>query len=305
MKNIGKLIFIYCYICDCYDSYFSPICQRLSNNSDPHLTDQEVITIFLYGLLVEKRTQITDIYDFADNYLRSWFPDLGTYQQFNYRLNKLHGVFPVLIELLIQYKMQKTHPENFVLYQDLIVSVVDSMPVILAQGARSYSAKVAPQYCNQTYSSSKKMYYYGVKLHVMGFKRFGKLPIPEYVGTTPASNHDLEVFKPQWEKLQNRAIFGDKAYANKDWEIWLAQNNNVHIYSPVKKKKGQEHLSFFQELYSTAVSQVRQPIESFFNWIIEKVGLQKASKVRSPEGLLVHVYGRFAAAMMAMAFDVF
>ena len=212
MKNIEKLIFIYCYICDCYDSYFSPICQRLSNNSNPHLTDQEVITIFLYGLLVEKRTQITDIYDFADNYLRSWFPDLGTYQQFNYRLNKLHGVFPVLIELLIQYKMQRTHPENFVLYQDLFVSVVDSMPVILAQGARSYSAKVAPQYCDQTYSSSKKMYYYGVKLHVMGFKRFGKLPIPEFVGTTPASNHDLEVFKPQWEALQNRAIFGDKAY---------------------------------------------------------------------------------------------
>ena len=80
----------------------------------------------------------------------------------------------------------------------------------------------------------------------------------------------------------------------KDWEIWLAQNNNVHIYSPVKKKKGQEHLSFFQDLFSTAVSQVRQPIESFFNWIIEKVGLQKASKVRSSEGLFVHIYGRFA-----------
>lgn len=305
MKNIGKLIFIYCYICDCYDSHFSPICQRMSNNFAPPLTDQEVITIFLYGLLVEKKTKITDIYDFADNYLRSWFPDLGTYQQFNYRLNKLHGVFPVLIELLIQYQMQRVNPESFVYYNNLIVNVVDSMPIILAQGSRSYSAKVAPEYCDQTYSSSKKMYYYGVKLHVMGFKRFGKLPIPEFVGTTRASNHDLEVFKPFWERLSNRAVFGDKAYGNKDWEIWLAQNRNVHIYTPVKKKKGQKELSPFQELYSTAVSQVRQPIESFFNWIIEKVGIQKASKVRSPEGLFVHVYGRFAAAMMAMAFDIF
>ena len=109
MKNIGKLIFIYCYICDCYDSYFSPICQRLSNNSEPHLTDQAVITIFLYGLLVEKRTQIRDIYDFADNYLRSWFPDLGTYQQFNYRLNKLHGVFPVLIECVKDWGKTNTN----------------------------------------------------------------------------------------------------------------------------------------------------------------------------------------------------
>ena len=99
--------------------------------------------------------------------------------------------------------------------------------------------------------------------------------------------------------------FADKAYSNKAWEIWLAQNMNVHIYTSVKKKKGQKKLSFSEELFSTAVSQVRQPIESFFNWIIEKVGIQKASKVRSPKGLMVHIYGRFAAAMMAMAFNIF
>ena len=302
---MDKLIFIYCYICDCYINHFSPVCHRMSNNSEPHLTDPEVITIFLYCLLVEKRTQITDIYDYADNHLRPWFPDLGSYQAFNYRLNKLHQVFPPLIQLLIDYKMERVNPENYVFYQDLILSVVDSMPVILAKGARSYSAKVAPEYCDQTYSSSKKTFYYGVKLHFMGFKRFGKLPIPEFVGTTPASNHDLSVFKPSWEQLQNRAIFGDKAYAHKDWEIWLAQNNNLHIYTPVKKKKGQDKLSFYQDLYSTAVSSVRQPVESFFNWVIEKVGLQKASKVRSSQGLLVHVYGRFAAAMMSLAFGIF
>ena len=80
------------------------------------------------------------------------------------------------------------------------------------------------------------------------FKRFGKLPIPEFVGTTPASNHDLEVFKPQWEALQNRAIFGDKAYANKDWEIWLAQNNNVPYLLPRKKEKRTGASEFFPRL---------------------------------------------------------
>ena len=305
MKNIEKLIFIYCYICDCYDNCLAPHYQRMSNNSEPDFTDQEIITIFLYCLLVEKRTEIRDIYDFTDNYLRSWFPNLGSYQAFNYRLNKLNGVFPVLIDLLIQYKMENVSPELFVYCEDLIISVVDSMPIILAKGSRSYSAKVAPQYCNQTYSSSKKTFYYGLKLHVMGFKRFQSLPIPEFVGTTPASNPDLGVFKPYWEKLMNRAVFADKAYINKLFNDWIAQNNNVHIYTPVKKKKGQKKLSFYQDLYSTAVSQVRQPIESFFNWIIEKVAIQKASKVRSAQGLMVHTYGRFAAAMMAMTFDIF
>jgi len=305
MKNIEKLIFIYLYICDCHDNYLVAHVQRISNNFKPDLTDQEVLTIFLYCLLVEKKTKIKDIHDFADNYLRSWFPDLGSYQAFVNRLNNLHPVFPVLIRLLIQEKMQNTHPEQFVYYEELLVSVVDSMPVILAVGPRSYKAKVAPQYCDQTYSSSKKVYYYGVKLHVMGFKSFAALPIPEFVGISPASNHDLGVFKPYWETLNYRAIFGDKAYSKKDWELGLQKDNNLFIFTPVKKKKGQEKLGFNQNLFSTAVSQVRQPIESFFNWIIEKVAIQKASKVRSPKGLLVHVFGRFAAAMMAMTFNIF
>ena len=40
------------------------------------------------------------------------------------------------------------------------------------------------------------------------------------------------------------------------------------------------------------VSSVRQPIESFFNWLNEKTQIQKASKVRSSKGLLVHILGR-------------
>jgi hypothetical protein len=48
---------------------------------------------------------------------------------------------------------------------------------------------------------------------------------------------------------------------------------------------------------------VRQPIESLFNWIDEKTGIQEASKVRSVEGLMVHAFGRLAAAMLLLAFN--
>ena len=39
------------------------------------------------------------------------------------------------------------------------------------------------------------------------------------------------------------------------------------------------------------------------NWINEKTGIQRASKVRSYRGLLVHVFGRLAAAMLLLAFN--
>ncbi len=304
MKNIDKLILLYFYTCDCYDSNLSLHFQRMSNNYQPDLSDQEVLTIFFYCLIVEKRKEIKDIYTFADNYLRPWFPDLGTsYESFLTRLNNLHTVFPLLIRLLIEQKFVETGSKEIKISAELLFNVVDSMPIIVAKGPRSFSASVAPDICDKGYCSSKKLHYYGLKLHVLGFSRFKLLPLPEFVGTSPASHNDLTVFKPIFESLHNRAIFADKIYANKEFEQWLENNNNLHILTPVKKKKGQKFLEAADKLYSMTVSQVRQPIEAFFNWIIEKTGIQKASKARSSKGLLTHVFGRFAAAMMIMAFD--
>ena len=65
----------------------------------------------------------------------------------------------------------------------------------------------------------------------------------------------------------------------------------------MKKKPGQKYLQADEQWLSTAVSRVRQPIETLFGWIEEKTGIECAGKVRSYQGLLVHVFGRFAAVM--------
>jgi hypothetical protein len=57
------------------------------------------------------------------------------------------------------------------------------------------------------------------------------------------------------------------------------------------------------DLYSRAVSKVRQPIEALFAWLIEKSDIQKASKVRSTKGLNLHVYTRLAAAFITLIFN--
>ena len=56
------------------------------------------------------------------------------------------------------------------------------------------------------------------------------------------------------------------------------------------------------DLFSTAVSKVRQPVEAIFNWLIEKTDIQRASKVRSTKGLMLHVVGRLTAAFIKLAF---
>ena len=58
-----KLISIYLYICDIYDSKLRSACDRFSNNNHPDFTDQEVITSYLFAMNVKQRLKIRQIHD--------------------------------------------------------------------------------------------------------------------------------------------------------------------------------------------------------------------------------------------------
>ena len=87
----------------------------------------------------------------------------------------------------------------------------------------------------------------------------------------------------------------------------MVMSINSEMYTPVKGVKGmpdciKKRVKAADDLFSTAVSRVRQPIEAAFNWLIEKVDIQRASKVRSTKGLLVHAFGKLAAAFIHLLF---
>jgi hypothetical protein len=149
------------------------------------------------------------------------------------------------------------------------------------------------------------MYYYGLKLHALAFHRPDHLPFPESIVFTPASENDLNVHKQN--RIPNRSFFGDKIYRDAELSKDMARISNSRILTPVKAVKNQAQVLIQRDkaandLYSRAVSAIRQSIESLFNWIIEKTDIQRASKVRSTRGLLVHVFGRIAAAFIFLIF---
>jgi hypothetical protein len=79
------------------------------------------------------------------------------------------------------------------------------------------------------------------------------------------------------------------------------------MLTPVKAIKGQteeikQREKAFNDLFSTAVSKVRQPIEAFFNWLNEKTKIQRAMKVRSTAGLLNHIFGKLSIASIYLIF---
>ena len=292
-----KLIEIYLYVCKRYDEDLKYLCERFSNNNDPELTDQEIMTIYLYIIHEEQRFKVKQIHRFANEYLRSWFPNLGSYAAFNNRLNRLSEAFKhFLAPLLNEFR-----PDDCCLDQSLL----DSMPIITCSGKRS--PKVAVEIADKGVCSSKGIYYYGLKLHALGYRREGKLPFPEQLLITPASVNDLYVFKQSWSNITDRCFWGDKIYNNKDFFLKLTDEKNSIMLTPVKAVKGQtqeekQRNRAADDLFSKAVSSIRQPIEGFFNWLIEKTDFQKASKVRSTKGLMVHVFGKMAAAFINLIF---
>jgi len=124
-----KLIEIYFYICKRFDEDLKYCCERFSNNDKPGLTDQEIMTIYLYTIHEEQRYKVKHIHRFANEYLHSWFPNLGSYAAFNNRLNRLSEAFKQLaIPLLEEFR-----PEDCYLDQSLL----DSMPIITCSGKRA------------------------------------------------------------------------------------------------------------------------------------------------------------------------
>ena len=82
----------------------------------------------------------------------------------------------------------------------------------------------------------------------------------------------------------------------------LENEHNSQIITSIKDKKGtpmvlKQFDQAFNDLFSTAVSSIRQPVESFFNWLQQVTNIQIASKVRSSNGLITHVYGKITAAL--------
>nr|WP_320119458.1 transposase [uncultured Marinifilum sp.] len=290
-----KLIRIYFLVCEKFEE-LQFYCERFSNNSKPEFTDQEIMTIYLYCMHYEEHIKVKQIHRFASDWLRSWFPKLVGYKAFNNRLNKLSGAFARLVEILLS----DYQPEDCCLDQSLL----DSMPIITCSGKRS--GKVATEITDKGFCSTKGIYYYGMKLHLLGFRRIGKLPHPEQILFTPASVNDVNVFKEAWSGIENRTFFGDKIYFINELNQNMLKHQNSQTLAPIKGVKGmpdviKQRIKAADNLFSTAVSRIRQPVEAIFNWLIEKTDIQKASKVRSTKGLMIHTFGRLAAAFIALA----
>ena len=113
------------------------------------------------------------------------------------------------------------------------------MPIIMAQRGCRFHAKVAPEIATKNgYCATKKLHYYGVKLHVIASQQPGALPVPTGLGLTDAGMHDRKAFEQIIPCLPSKMLtcYADKAYQVQAEPIH--QEWHVTLLTPVKKEKG-------------------------------------------------------------------
>ena len=89
------------------------------------------------------------------------------YAAYVHRVNRLSEAFRMLVNLIQSKRITE---------EDESVYLVDSFPIALAKGQHAYRVTVAPKLASKSYNATKKMFYYGVKAHVVARKREGRLP---------------------------------------------------------------------------------------------------------------------------------
>jgi hypothetical protein len=285
-----KLIELYLLICRLYDT--KPVLkqQRLSNNHQPLFADEELLTIYMFGHL-QGHTTGRRIYDYILNHWREWFPALPAYQAFNRRLNELAPAF----ELLIEDLLASAHRQ----IQSTDDRLIDSVPVMLARATRANRARVAPELADTGFCATKQQHYRGVKLHFIAARRSRRLPLPERIHLSKASQHDLAALRELSPRMPaGSGLFADKAYCHAATAAEFKERGSFLVAS--YKRHRHEPEASVPALYNRFVSAIRQPLESLFNWLIQTTDLQNASRVRSSQGLKVHCYGKLAVACLLL-----
>jgi Transposase DDE domain len=290
MEN--TLVQLYLLVCQLYDSHSSLKYQR-DSNFKPVFTDEEIITVYLFGQLNEKFNH-RQIHQFIREYWLDWFPRLPSYQAFNRRLNLLTDNFQALFAHLLETVRhnQAAHSLDY---------LIDSLPVMLAVGTRAKRGRVAPEIARTGFCATKQINFHGVRLHSINKRQAGALPVPARIWLREGNVHDLAALREVADELPSGInLFGDKAYADAAFRTEL-RARGIRLLTPVKKpKKG--ILTRAQKVFNKTVSSFRQPIESFFKWLIDKTDIQRASQVRSTEGLIIHCLGKLTFALFLLNF---
>ena len=159
--------------------------------------------------------------------------------------------------------------------------IIDSCPIPICLPCRSWRCRLydGKQYLG--YCASKKLYYYGLKIHLIISSR----GVPMEVIFTPASRADISGLRSMDLDLPpGSIIFGDRAYNSKALEDELKAHAKIQLIPQRRRKTKRPHSPPMQFLQKCN----RRKVETAFGEIARL--LPRSIQARTPKGFELRVF---------------
>ncbi|AYM01491.1 IS982 family transposase [Levilactobacillus brevis] len=143
-----------------------------------------------------------------------------------------------------------------------VYEIIDSAPITLVSARRSNRAKVLKGIANKGYNATKRVYYYGFKLHAV-MSNDGYFIDWEL---TPASVDDRKVTIELLREAPAKYVLADGGYLSRPQQQFLRQEFGIHLWFPLRK-----NMRHSKQVNSAFLKNQRRHIETCFS-NLNKVG---------------------------------
>ena len=226
------------------------------------LSDSEVITILTFNLFTAQQQTLQQVYDWVNQYHRSDFPKLPTYQNF---VAHCHRVVPLLAALLDELLETKSS-----------LRFMDSTMLEVCRLVRRRFHRVAKGYAHTGHNWQGE--HYGFKLHASIDNR-GRLCA--YVFTA-ANEHDSRAI-PLLVNQHASVAVGDTGYRSRPMHKLIRKAYGTYVLTPPHYKQTKQLMTEWQR----RLLKRRPKIETVFDYLKQHLHLQ-TSFPRSVQGYALH-----------------
>ena len=217
-------------------------------DSQRQMSDAEVMTtaivsaLFFSGRFEHGRRLLND---------RRYIPNMLSKSRFNRRLHQVKDHFLTLINLLGEYWKQENEDQIY---------LIDTFPIAACDNWRIKRCKLYQEKANHGFISSKRRYFYGVKLHLMVTK--AGQPVECFL--TPGSCSDvayLDAF--DFDLPEGAQVYADKIYNDYLLEdiLRMAGIDFMPIRKKNSKRKQPPWIDFWVKAHRKMVETVGSLIE--------------------------------------------
>jgi len=216
-----KIIATFCLCDDLLKAMHHPEDRQCQMHDAEIMTTALVASLFFRGNHESARAMLKQ---------HGYIPHMVSKSRFSRRLHRIKAVFIIFFNLLSQiWKALNTDA----------VYVIDSIPIAVCDNIRIRRSKIYSHEDFRGYQSSKKRYFYGLKIHLM-VTQDGQ-PVECFL--TPGGFGDVDALKYYTYELPDGAIiYADKAYNDYEIEDLLKDIDHIQLL-PMRKKNSKRALS--------------------------------------------------------------